>query len=74
MFTLILRVIGEALIGLMLAGLVLGAGLPLLMRYNMIQPGDRAGSLVIAGALVVAIGGMLCRRGSALNRRRLGKS
>ena len=73
MFTLILRVIGEALIGLMLAGLVLGAGFPLLMRYNMIQPGDLAGSLVIAGVLAAAIGGMLCRPGSALNRRRVGK-
>ena len=70
MLKLMLRVLVEILIGVSLAGVVLAASVPVLIRYELVTPGDLAGTFVIAGALVIAVGGMLFRRGSALNRYR----
>ena len=70
MLTLIVRMLAEAAIGLALAAVLLGLSIPLLLRYNLIAPGDLIGSLVIAGVMAGAIGSMLFRPGSALNRHR----
>ena len=68
MLRLIVRMFTEALVGLALAAVLLGLSLPLLLKYHLIAPGDLAGSLVIAGVMVGAVGGMLFRPGSALDR------
>ena len=68
MLKLILRMLGEILIGVSLAGIVLAISVPMMMRSGMIASGDLTGSVIIAGALVLAAVGMLFRPGSALNR------
>jgi hypothetical protein len=70
MLPLILRMLGEILVGIFVAGIVLGVGIPILMRTGIIAEGGIAGVLVIAGTLVLAICGMLLRPGSALKRSR----
>ena len=70
MLRLILRMLGEVLIGIFAAGLVLGIGIPILIRTGVIAEGGIAGLLVIAGTLVLAICGMVLRPGSALKRSR----
>lgn len=66
---LLVTVLIETIIGLGLAAVLLGVSIPLLLRFQLILPGDSIGSLVIGGVLVGAVGGMLFRPGSALNRR-----
>ena len=68
MLPLILRVIGEILIGFLVAGIALGIAIPILMKFGVIAEGGMSGFLVIAGTLVLAICGMLLRPGSALKR------
>jgi hypothetical protein len=68
MLPLMLRVIGEILIGLLLAGIALGVAIPILIKAGVIAEGGVSGFLVIAGMLVLAICGMLLRPGSALKR------
>ena len=68
MLSLISRVIGEMLIGLLVAGIALGIAIPLLMKFGVIAEGGMSGFLVIAGTLVLAICGMLLRPVSALKR------
>ena len=68
MLPLMLRVIGEILIGLLVAGIALGVAIPILMKSGVIAEGGVSGFLVIAGTLVLAICGMLLRPGSALKR------
>ena len=70
MLGLILRVLGEILIGIFVAGVVLGVGIPILIRTGVIAEGGIAGLLVVAGTLVLAICGMLLRPASALKRSR----
>ena len=67
---LILRMLGEILIAIFVAGIVLGAGIPILIRTGLMAEGGIAGLLVIAGTLVLAICFMLLRPGSALKRSR----
>ena len=69
MVKLILRVVGEILIGFFLAGIVLAIGVPILVRSGVIVPGDVASVFIIAGTLALAVGVMLFRPGSALQRR-----
>jgi hypothetical protein len=68
MRSLISRVIGEILIGLLVAGIALGIAIPILMKFGVIAEGGMSGFLVIAGTLVLAICGVLLRPGSALKR------
>jgi hypothetical protein len=68
MLKLIMSVLVEAVIGLAVAAVVLAIAVPVMVRRDLIVPGDLAGSVVIAGVLVCAIGGMLFRPGSAINR------
>jgi high-affinity Fe2+/Pb2+ permease len=68
MLPLVLRVIGEILIGLLVAGIALGIAIPILMKSGVIAESGISGFLVIAGTLVLAICGMLVRPGSALKR------
>jgi len=68
--SLILRMLGEILVGIFVAGIVLGVGIPILIRTGVIAEGGIAGLLVIAGTLVLAICGVLLRPGSALKRSR----
>lgn len=68
MLTLTIRVMTEAAIGLAAAAVLLAIIVPALIGYHVIKPGDLAGSIVIGAVLVLAIGAMLFRPGSALNR------
>jgi hypothetical protein len=68
MLPLMLRIIGEILIGLLVAGIALGVAIPILMRSGVMAEGGILGFLVITGTLVLAICGMLLRPGSALKR------
>ena len=70
MLPLILRMLGEILVGIFVAGIVLGVGIPSLIRTGVIAEGGIAGLLVIAGTLVLAVCGVLLRPGSALKRSR----
>jgi hypothetical protein len=69
MVKLILRMVGEILIGVFLAGIILAISVPMLVRSGMIVPGDVASVCIIAGTLALAVGAMLFRPGSALHRR-----
>ena len=69
MVKLILRIVGEILIGFFLAGIILAISVPLLMRSGMIVPGDVVSVCLIAGTLALAVGAMVFRPGSALHRR-----
>ena len=69
MVKLILRIVGEILIGFFLAGIILAISVPLLMRSGMIVPGDVVRVCLIAGTLALAVGAMVFRPGSALHRR-----
>jgi hypothetical protein len=69
MLKLLLRVFGEMLIGFAGAGIVLGISIPILIKMGMITKGDLAGSLMIAVTIVAALGWMMFRPNSALNRR-----
>ncbi|MCM3878904.1 MAG: hypothetical protein ND807_02240 [Vicinamibacterales bacterium] len=70
MSKLFLRVLGEMLIAVSLAGLVLGAGLPMLLKAEIVAKGDTASTCIVAATLVIAVAGALFRPGSPLNRRR----
>jgi hypothetical protein len=67
---LILRLLGEILIGIFVAGVVLGVAIPILIRTGVIAEGGIAGVFVIAGTLVLAICAVLLRPGGALKRSR----
>jgi hypothetical protein len=68
MLTLLMRMLGEILIGIFAAGILLAVAVPILMRTGVIAEGGTAGILVVAGTLVLAICSMLLRPGSALKR------
>lgn len=68
MLKVAMLVLVEAVIGLAVAAVVLAIAVPVMVHHDLIAPGDLAGSVVIAGVLVCAIGGMLFRPGSAINR------
>ena len=68
MLKLTMLVIVEAVIGLAAAAVLLAVIVPLLIGHHFIAPGDVAGSVVIGAVLILAIGAMLFRPGSALNR------
>ena len=68
MLKLTLLVIVEALIGLAVAGGLLAVIVPLMIARHMIARGDLAGSIVIGAVLVLSVGIMLLRPGSALKR------
>jgi len=69
MLKLILRMLGEILVGIFVGGVVLAISIPMLMRTGLITTGDLAGVLFIAVTLVLSVAGMLFRPGSAINRR-----
>jgi hypothetical protein len=73
MLKLTMRVLVEVAIGLAAAALLLAVLVPVLVRHHLIAPGDLMGSVVIAGVLILAIGGMLFRPRSALNRHSKGE-
>ena len=68
MLRLAIRVFVETLIGLSVAAVVLAISLPVMIGRHLITPGDLTGSVLITSVLVCAIGGMLFRPGSAINR------
>ena len=68
MLKLLLSVLVEILVALMIAGLVLAIAIPLLIRYDIAGPGDLTSTIVVTGVLICAVGGMLLRPGSAMNR------
>jgi hypothetical protein len=69
MVKLFLRMACEILMGFFLAGIMLAISVPILMRAEVIAPGDLASVCIIAGTLALAVGAMLFRPGSALHRR-----
>jgi len=68
MLRLALVVAVEIVVGLALAGIVLAVAVPVMVRRDLMAPGDLAGMLVIAVVFVAAIGAMLFRPGSAIDR------
>ena len=68
MLKLTLLVILDAVVGLAAAAVLLAVIVPLLIGHQFIMPGDLAGSVMIGVVLILAIGAMLFRRGSALSR------
>ena len=70
MFKLAIRMFVETLVGLSVAAVVLAISLPVMIGRHLINPGDLSGAILITGVLVCAIGGMLFRQGSSINRYR----
>lgn len=68
MLKLAVLVLVEVMLAITVAGVVLAILVPLMIRYELIAVGDLAGSIVIAGIILAAIGAMVFRPGSALNR------
>ena len=68
MLKLTLLVILDAIIGVAAAAVLLAVIVPMLIGHHVITPGDLTGSVVIGAVLVLAIGAMLFRPGSALSR------
>jgi hypothetical protein len=59
----------EVAVALAVAGALLAVIVPVLVARHTINPGDLAGSVVIVTVLLLAVGAMLFRPGSALRRR-----
>ena len=70
MLRLMVLVAAEALVGTAMAGALLAIVVPLLIGHSVISPGDKAGAILIASVLLLAICGALFRPGSALRRSR----
>jgi hypothetical protein len=70
MLKLVLFILRDMVIGFMLAGIALGIGIPILMKSGVVSRGEISGSLVIAATVLLAICGMLFRRGGALRQHR----
>lgn len=68
MLKLAVLVLLEVMLAITVAGVVLAILVPVLIRYELIAIGDFTGSIVIAGTILVTIGAMLFRPGSAVNR------
>lgn len=68
MLKLMLRMLGEMLIGITLGGIVLAISVPMMLRSGVVTSGGLAGPVIIGGTLVLAVAGMVFRPGSALNR------
>jgi hypothetical protein len=70
MLKLALLILRDILIGVMLAGIALGIGIPMLMKSGIVSSGGISGFVVIAGTVILAICVMVFRRGGALGRDR----
>ncbi len=68
MLKLTMLVILDAVIGIAAAAVLLAVTVPLLIGHHVIMPGDLAGSVMIGVVLILFIGAMLFRPGSALRR------
>jgi len=68
MLKLAFVVVVEIVVALAVAGLVLAIAVPMMVQRNLMAPGDLAGLLMVVVVFVAAIGGMLFRPGSAINR------
>ena len=69
MVKLLVTVAFEVVVGVALGGAVLAVVIPVLSHFGLIGSEGMAGALVITGGLVIAVGFMVLRPGSALNRR-----
>jgi hypothetical protein len=68
MWKLLLHVILEALVGVMVGGVILALVIPQLLRRHWMEQGDVLGAAVVALVLLITIGAMVLRPGSALHR------
>ena len=68
MLRLALVVAVEIVVGLALAGIALAVAVPVMVRRNLMAPGDLTGMLVVAVVFLAASGAMLFRPGGAINR------
>ena len=68
MLKLLLGVVGEALVAVLVAGLMLGLAIPALNRGGIIAAGDDTVRILIIGVLVLALAVALFRPGSAIHR------
>jgi hypothetical protein len=66
----VVRLLVEVVLGVSAAGVLLAAIVPVMVRQQMITPGDRRGALVIGAVLMLTLGTALFRPGSALRGRR----
>lgn len=58
----------EVVVGLAIAGALLAIAVPVLVRNELLTPGDVRGVLLVFLVLVVCVGGAVFRPGSTLNR------
>ena len=55
---------------IVILALLLAVVVPIMIKRHLINPGDLAGAAVIGTVMVLAVGAMLTRPGSALRRRK----
>jgi hypothetical protein len=68
MMKLLFLVLLEVVVAIAIAGGILAAVVPVLVEHHTMNPGDLRGSVLIVGVMVMAVGAMLFRPGSALRR------
>ena len=68
MVKLVLTLAFEVLIGVALGGTVLAVLVPVLSHFGLVSSDDMTGAFVISSVLVISVGLMIFRPGSALNR------
>ena len=69
MVKLLLTVAFEVVVGVALGGAALALIIPVLSHFGMAGSGGLVTALVTTGVLVISVGLMVLRPGSALNRR-----
>jgi len=68
MVKLVLTLAFEVMIGVALGGTVLAVLVPVLSHFGLVSSGDMTGAFVIISVLVISVGLIILRPGSALNR------
>lgn len=68
MLRLLVTLLAEAVVGLMIGGVLLALTVPVLNRYGIVGPNDLLGAVVIALVLVGTVGAVIFRPGGAMNR------
>jgi hypothetical protein len=68
MLRVLVIVLVEAIVGVMIGGVVLAMAIPALYHYGLLAAGDLAGAVLITLVLVCTVGAMIWRPGSAMNR------
>ena len=68
MLRLLVTILAEAIVGIVISGVLLAMAVPVLYHYGLIASNDLAGAAVITLVLVGTVGAMILRPSSAMNR------